>query len=284
MPTFTEKINEQMPSMTKSHKIVASHYLEGIDKYCFYTLDEVAHEIGVSTTTVLRFARILGYSGFTEMQKDIQEELLNKISLPERLSALQKSSDTMHDQLLISSMQSDIDDITKTMMSLDPNLLERAIKAINGARSIYVLGMRSSFALAHFMGSRLAQIRPHVHIIDAGGMLYPEEFSGASQEDLLIAFTFPRFSSITCNLLSYIKGKGIPVLMITAPDHPAIEKFADIILPCYISSISFKNSITAPIALINYIVAAVALEDKERSLQMVQEIEQFLNTGNYIQG
>ena len=281
MGAFSDKINVKLPSMTKSLRIVADYYLCNLNTLAFCTLDQTARNIGVSTTTVIRFARELNFSGFSEMQKEIQEELLNKMSLPERLDSLQHTVDK-ENHLLIDSMQTELNNITETFSGISSETLDSVVEKINSARIVYILGMRGSYALAHYMTSRLGQIRPHIRMIDSNGMLFPEEFCGYNENDLCIAFTFPRHSTTTINLLAWLKRKNIPIILFTTENNSSVKDYADIILPCHVSSVSFKNSIVAPIALINYISAATAVVGRSTAIETIKDTEDFLNLGYYV--
>jgi len=280
MSAFSIKITDCFDRLTRSQKTVANYYLENPDEIVFCTLEDIAMKIGVSTTTIIRFARILGYSGYSDMQKNIQTSLLEKVSLPERLTL---SSDTVpQDQLLMKTMQNDISDITATMTNISQSDLADAIKEISSARSVYILGMRSSFSLAHYMTSRLGQIRPNVRLIQSIGMIYPEELIGCNEQDICISFLFPRYSKTTANLILWLRKRGVRIILFTGQSISAISNYGDIFLPCSVGSISFKNSFAAPICLINYITTAITLLDHSRAVETLQEMEDFLNKGYYL--
>lgn len=278
---FIDKINNALSHMTKSQRSVASYYLLHLNEASLFTLETAAEKMQVSTTTVIRFARALGYTGFTQMQKDLQQNLLSKAGLPERLQELQSSSKE-NNKLLISSMQNDIDDITKTFDAIDSSQLDKVVNMINDARKVYILGLRSSFSLAHYLTSRLSQIRPDVRLVQTEGMLYPEDFSGANDKDLCITFLFPRYSNTTLKLLQWLKKKKTPVVLVTSTIYDDVAELGNIILPCSVTGVSFKNSFAGPIALINYIAAATAIVGHDRAMETIKDTESFLDMGDYI--
>ena len=150
------------------------------------------------------------------------------------------------------------------------------------AETVYILGLRSSFALAHYMTSRLAQIRPHVRLIEASGMLFPEDFGGCCPTDICISFLVPRYSKPTSNLLTWLRKKQIPVILFTSPEHDSVKQFSDMILPCQVTSISYKNSFVAPMALINYIAAGIAIRGNHEAMATIKDTEEFLSMGYYL--
>ena len=140
---FTSKVSAAYGKLTHSQKVVANYVDENYEDIAFSTLEELAEKIGVSTTTVIRFARALDYSGFSEMQDSIKKEIQTKGSLPDRLERAVVSSGN---DLLEEAFSTDIKNIQLTLAGLHADDLEKAIEMISGAKKIYVLGMRSSFS------------------------------------------------------------------------------------------------------------------------------------------
>ena len=280
MSDFSNKVAERFNDFTYSQKTVANYFIDNPDKFAFSTLDDVAMKIGVSTTTIIRFARMMGYNGYSDMQKEVQKGLVTKVSLPDRL--IKKSGTGTPDQLLMDTMQNDIADITTTMGKISHNDLSVSINEINNARNVYVLGMRSSFALAHYMTSRLGQLRPSVKLVQSVGMIFPEELIGCNEKDVCVAFLFPRYSKTTANLILWLRKRNVKVILFTGQNISDINNYGDIFLPCSVGGISFKNSYVAPMCLINYIAAAIAQLDHSRAVDTLKEMEDFLNKGYYL--
>lgn len=280
MSEFLDNISVKFDSLTYSQKTIASYFMDNLDTIAFYTLENIALEIGVSTTTIIRFARAMGYSGYSDMQKDVQSIVRNKVTLPERLSAA--TTHTKQDTLLADSFKNDISNINNTLKLLSENDLEKAIDTIINSQNTYIIGLRSSFALAHYTASRLGQIKENVRLLQSSGMTYPEEIVGAKPGDVCIAFLFPRYSKTAANIVTWLKKRGVTVILFTSQSHVAVDSYGDIILPCYINSFSFKNSFAAPICLINYIANALAFKDYERAMKTLKQTEEILSQGYYL--
>jgi len=279
MANFSSKVTDVLPSLTHSQRTVADYVLENMDAMAFATLDDAAMKIGVSTTTVIRFARSLGYSGYSDMQKDIQSQMMDKVSLPERLTNSRQRVSL--GKLLQETMNNDIANITETVNNLPEAALQGAVAEILRARHVYILGMRSSFALAHYTASRLGQIRPHTRLVQSAGMIFPEEMVGSGPEDVCIAFLFPRFSKTTANLIMWLRGMGVRVILFTSQNYVTVQSYGDIIIPCRVKGNSFKNSFTGPMCVINYLAATLAMECGD-SLATLQQTEEFLKKGYYL--
>lgn len=279
MNHFIEKINSFYENFTHSHTKIANYLIENMDNCAFSTLEELASQINVSTTTIIRFARVIGYSGYSEMQKDIQSNIQTKVALPERIHG---SCDITHNDMLKSSFSNDINNIQKTLSAQSDSDLKMATDFIINAKRVYVLGMRSSFTISYYMYSRLGEIKKSTRLIDSIGMMHPEEIVDATENDLCIAFFFPRYSKITATILSWFKTQHVKIILFTSMNTSAIEGYGDIILPCSISSISYKNSYTAVMCLCNYLIAAIAKDNYEESKELLEKTEKILNQGYYL--
>lgn len=279
MPDILQTLNDRYNNLTKSHRTVANYLRENLNEIAFCTLEEIADRIGVSTTTIIRFSRALGYNGYSDMQKHIQNSLQTKTSLPERLTALEQYPSNT---LLTESFQNDILNIQHTLEAQNNDDLQTVIQEVSSAPNVYVLGMRSSFAIAHYMASRLSEIRQNIHLIQSVGMLYPEEIVSAQEGDICIAYMFPRYSKLSTTILSWLKNEGVKIILFTSPNHSAVQGYGDIILPCAISSLSYKNSYAAPLCLSNYLIAAIVRENHEESQKTLAKTESILNQGFYL--
>lgn len=279
MANIMKNIENLYDEMTESHKKVAQYVIENLENIAFCTLDELANRVGVSTTTIIRFARSLGYSGYSDFLGDVQELMKAKVGLPERLSV---SLDHMkHDQLLIDSFNQDMSNIKTTLESLTPDKLNSAIDMIMAAHTVYIIGLRTSFSLAHYLATNLGQIRENIRLIQAVGLVYPEEALSANSNDLCIAFTFPRHSRVTLEVTRWVKNQGAKVIGITHNQLSPIAEFADITIPCETKGNAFKASLVAPLCLINYLVAAVAMKDKDEAIRVLSKTEELLRQGHY---
>jgi len=253
--------------------------MENMDTCAFDTLEDFSERVGVSTTTVIRFSRALGYSGYSELQKDIQSNIQNKVALPERL---RQSSQLTNNQLLQDSYLNDISNIQKTIEAQNDDDLDKCVEEICKARKVFVLGMRSSFAVSYYLASRLGEIKKGVRLIESIGMLYPEEIVDAEEGDICVAFLFPRYSKMTATVISWLRTQGVKIILFTSMNAAAVSGYGDIILPCAISSISYKNSYAAPICLANYLIAAIAKHNYEESKEVLAKTETILKQGYYL--
>ncbi|MDO5139964.1 MAG: MurR/RpiR family transcriptional regulator [Eubacteriales bacterium] len=276
MEKIIDRITRDFGTYTNSHKAVATYILANYDESAFMTLEQLSSSAGVSTTTVIRFARELGYDGYSSMQDALRIDLRTKVSLPERLDY---NISLPNDELLKQVLYTEINNIEQTFKSIDMKQVEKAVQLISSSDDVYIVGLRRSFSLASYTYSRLAQAREKVRLISSIGINYPEEIVNASEYDVCIAFLFPRYSQTTLSILNYFKTKGVGIILITSLNHIAIDKYADIILPCETSCISGKTSYVAPLSLINYMMALYIQENKATAREMLNKTEDVLSSG-----
>jgi DNA-binding MurR/RpiR family transcriptional regulator len=253
--------------------MVADYILQHMDSVPFCTLGDLADKIGVSTTTVIRFARSNGCEGYSEMQAVLQDELRRKVSLPSRLDSIHAIP---KDELLSHTMHNDISNIQRTMSSLSQDTLNDAVAAIAGAQNVYVLGMRTSYALAYYTSICLGQIRSNVRLVQANGLIYPEEVLGASAGDVCVAFLFPRYSKVTKTILEWMREQQVKVVLVTSTNCGAVEYLADWLIPCSVSGVSLKNSYAAPMCVINYLFASLTQNNREQTADMLKKAERLI--------
>lgn len=279
MSDFLTNLNQHFDSFTHSQKLTSNYLTDHMTEFAFSTLESLAEKIDVSTTTIIRFSRALGYKGFSEMQRDIQAELKQKESLPGRLADMPPISDN---HLLRAFFENDMKNIRKTLEVQRDEDLKKAVEIISGAKNIYVLGMRSSFAVAHYMASQLGEIKKHVNLIQSIGMIYPEEIVGAGEGDVCIAYLFPRYSKVAATMITWLREHGAKVILITSMNYGAVSGYGDVILPCAISSVTYKNSFAAPLCLTNYMIAALAKQNYEEAKEVLSRTESILAQGYYL--
>ena len=279
MMNLIKEIENTYDEMTESHKKVATYVVHNSQDAAFLTLEEMAERIGVSTTTIIRFARSLGFNGYTDFLEHVQKYIRAKVGLPERLHVAVDNMD--YDDLLLQTFNQDVSNIQATLQTLSSEKLAATIDMIMSAKTIYVIGLRSSFCMAHYFATALGQIRENVRLIEAVGATYPEEIISVKENDLCIAFSFPRNARVTLEVTRWMKSEGVKVIAVTNSVLSPMSEIADLLLPCEVKGVLFKASPAAPMSLINYIIASVATRDKEGAYNMLSKTEKLLRQGHY---
>ena len=279
MSDFIERVAEHFDELTKSHKDVANYFLYNLDKVAVNTLEELAGIVGVSTTTVIRFAKQMGYSGFTQLQKDAQNIVLNKEKGMRNGEGLE-NRDTDH--LLKEAFERDLRNIEGTMKSLKQEDLDQATKLLLEADNLYIMGMRMAFSVAYYCFASWGRMRKNIRLIHTTGMEYPEEMLSMKNGDVCIIFTFPRYVTSQVRLMQWMKKHGVRIILVTAGTYSVEREFSDIVLACRVKKASYQNSYAAPVCLVNYFTMAMAAKKYDEAAALLKNSEELLGPGFYI--
>ena len=250
-------IRTNMDGFSKRQRTIAHFILENYDKAAFMTASRLGKAISVSESTVVRFAAELGYEGYPEMQRALQEMIRNKLTSIQRIEV---SNDRIGDQDIMSMvMQSDIEKIRLTLEETDRTSFSRAVEAISSARRVYILGVRSASALANFMSFYFTFIFDNVVHVDTTSISEVfEQVMRIGPDDVLIGLSFPRYSKRTVKAMQYAKKQGATVIAITDSDVSPLANIADVSLFAKSDMASFVDSLVAPLSLVNALIVAVS--------------------------
>ena len=261
MSSLVTKIAKQVNQMTKSQKKVANYLLFNMDKLLFFTADELAKAANVSTATVVRFARELGFEGYTDMQKEARLRFHDKEDTPEDLLPfLSETNGTEY--ILEKSFQQDIQNLKLTFQSLPREELETACTLLKTSRRIYLVGMRISRTMATYAYINWGMLRKGVRLIHNEGLDYAEELAEINADDLLVAFWVPRYNRATYQMIGHAKRKGASVLVITNQSFNLSLEDGDYdaVLRCCMENTSYQSSFVAPVAVVNYLTRRLEQE------------------------
>lgn len=267
-------ISSNVTGFSKGHRKIAEYILSHYDKAAFMTASKLGDSVGVSESTVVRFAAELGYDGYPELQKALQEEMRTRLTAVQRIEVSLDHID--RDDVFSSVMLHDIERIRITLDETDPDEFNRAVSLIVGAEHVYITGIRSSAALASFLGYYFKLMLPNVTVIQTGSRseLY-EQLMHMTAEDVIIGISFPRYSRQTVNAISYAHDIGAKSVAITDVIDSPIAAKADTALLAKSDMVSFVDSLVAPLSLINALIAAVSIQKKElvsRNFAMLDRI------------
>ncbi len=257
---------------SKGQKIIAKYILNNYDKAAFMTAGKLGKIVGVSESTVVRFAADLGYDGYPSMRKALQEMIRNRLTSVQRIEVAKTMLDD--NDIVRSIIGSDIQNLQATMEVLEQDSFNKFIDSIVEAKSIYIVGMRTSTALASFLGLYLNLLRGNVNVIhDTAASEVYEQMIRIGQGDLLIAMSFPRYSSHTVDAVEFAKKMGAMTASITDGPASPLNGISDICLHAKSDMVSFLDSLVAPMSLINAIIVAVGVRNKENLSKTFTRLE-----------
>lgn len=255
-------IEEQYPKLSKSHKRIADYILNNYEKAAFLTAAKLGQETGISESTAVRFATQLGFEGYPEFQSNLQETIRGKLTSTQRMEVA--SIHIWEGDLLENVMMSDRQTIKDTLESVSREDFQGAAEAINQAKTIYILGVRSTAPLANFIYFYFKLIYDNVKLITAASSseMYEEIFK-ISDEDVCLALSFPRYSRQVIKTLRYVHSTGAKIIAITDSEQAPIAELSDYLLVAKNSMVSFVDSMVAPLSLIDALIVASARERRE---------------------
>lgn len=267
-----DDIQKQYPRLSKGQKLIAQYLISNYDKVAFMTASKLGEEVGVSESTVVRFANALGFSGYPKLQDALQELIKNKLTTVQRVEMNQEYSDDC--KILNKVLKSDIDNIRHTLDDLDEEIFQQASDKLLKARKIYILGMRSSFSIAQYLGFYLDIILDNVHIIrmDMGDAF--EQVVRVTEEDVVVAISFPRYSKKSYQVVDYAKGKGAHIISITDSLFAPIATISDTTLLVKSNMASFVDSLVPALSICNALVVSIGMKEKEDIKSYFDDLEQ----------
>lgn len=265
-------IGEQMPGLSKGHKLIANYILEHYDKAAFMTAQKLGQTVGVSESTVVRFASMLGFDGYPALQRSLQELMRNKLTAVQRIEV---TNDRLSgEDILKQVLTRDIDKIRLTLEETSKEDFTNAVRAIERCNTIYILGARSAEPLAKFLNYYFSLMFPHVKQLrnTTTGELF-EQLMRIDDKDVIIGISFPRYSRQTAHMLEYAKKQNAHVIAITDSEASPLAPFADDLLIARSDMNSFADSLVAPMSLINALIAALSISNAEKVRRSFERLE-----------
>ncbi|WP_346888511.1 MurR/RpiR family transcriptional regulator [Clostridium sp. UBA1056] len=265
-------IQTKFSRLSKGQKLIAEYILKHYDKAAFMTAAKLGASVGVSESTVVRFANQLGYEGYPELQKALQELIKNKLTTAQRIEL---SNDfIIPNNALKGVLKSDIENIRSTMEKINYEAFESTVNSILNSKKIYIVGLRSSAALADFLGFYLNLILDNVKIVSYGMSDIFEQMLTLGEGDCVIGIGFPRYAMRTVETLNYAKSRGADVIAITDSVLSPLATKADYVLIAESNMASFVDSLVAPLSVINALIIAVGLREKDKISKTFTDLEQ----------
>ncbi|MGH4122391.1 MAG: MurR/RpiR family transcriptional regulator [Clostridium sp.] len=264
-------IQVKFPRLSKGQKLIAEYILKHYDKAAFMTAAKLGSSVGVSESTVVRFANELGFSGYPKLQKSLQELIKNKLTTVQRIEL---SNDFItQENALKGVLKADMENIRATLEKINHKTFEDVVNSLFKAKKIYIIGLRSSSALAEFLGFYLNLILDNVKVVAYGVSDIFEQIINVSEEDVLIGIGFPRYATRTIEALAFAKSRNADVVAITDSLLSPLAAKADYTLIAQSNMASFVDSLVAPLSVINALIIAVGLREKEKISRTFSTLE-----------
>jgi len=258
--------------MSKSHKKIADYIYDHYDKAAFMTAAKLGEKVGVSESTVVRFASELGYDGYPQFQRVLCEFIKNKLTAVQRMEIT--STKFAEKDILSTVLSSDIEKLRQTIETVSVTDFSEAVNTIEKSKKIYIIGARTCFSIASFLGFYLNLLSYDVRLITTNSASETfEQIFDAGKQDTIIAISYPRYSRRTLNAVKYAHDKGSNVIAITDSELSPIYPYADHKIIARSDMSNFVDSLVAPLSIINAIIVALVMHNEEKIAQKFNALE-----------
>ncbi|MBQ8518536.1 MAG: MurR/RpiR family transcriptional regulator [Agathobacter sp.] len=267
------RINKKYSSMSKGQKLLATYITDNYDKAVFLTAAKMGDIVGVSESTVVRFAMCLDYKGYPEFQKALEELVRNKLNSVQRMEVTYGR--ISQSEILENVLQSDADKLKTTLEKIDHNAFELAVDTILTARNIYIVGIRSCAPLASFLSFYLNLMFDNVRLLhtNSSSEIF-EQMVRIGEEDVIIGISFPRYSMRTLKALEFANNRSAKVITITDSIHSPMNLYSSCNLIADSDMASIVDSLVAPLSVINALIVALCMKKQKEVAKTLTTLEE----------
>ncbi len=270
------KIKEKYDSMSKSHKAIANFIYDHYDQAVFMTAAKIGDELGISESTVVRFASYLEYAGYPEFQAALAQWVKDKLNAVQKMDA--KYGNRTQSEILTAVLNTDVDNVQETLHNLDPMAFDTAVNTILEAKNVYILGVRSCEPLADFLHFYLNMIRGNVVNLKTTSVTEIfEQMLRISDEDAFIGISFPRYSMRTLKAMEFARDRNAKVISITDSARSPMSLYSSCNLVAKSEMVSIVDSLVAPLSVINALVVALCMKRPDEVKQSLLTLEEAWN-------
>jgi len=272
MKLILGKIQEGYPNFSPAQRKLAEYLIQNLNEALLLNATQLAHQAQVSEASVTRFISRLGFTGFAEFKREIGQMVIQGDTTADKLVESEKTLDGSG-SIFKAILAGDIENIQATAGAITEADFQTAVDRLSAARSIYVLGLRSSHALAFHLAFNLRFFLHSIKLITPGTGDIPEQIVDAGKEDILVAISFKRYTREVIRITEKVKKKGIYVLGITDSPLSPVAQSADLFLTAKANIPTYIDSFTAPMSLLNALITAIALRKKKDALPALNRLE-----------
>ena len=270
---------ERKERLSKGHRLIADFILSNYGKAAYMTAAGIGEAVGVSESTVVRFALEIGFEGFPKFQKSLRELIKARLTSLERMEV--SDGRISEENVVRAVMQSDMEKLKITMEEFDHDAFNRALESLLSAHRVYILGVRSSAPLAGFLGFYFNLVFDNIRLVHTTSVSEMfEQIIQAGPDDVVVGITFPRYSTRTVKAMQFVRSQGARVIAITDNPESAPAQAADIALIARSDMVSFVDSLVAPLSVINALIVAVALRRREHLTRTLHRLEKIWDEYN----
>lgn len=273
---LSNRINESYSKLSKGQKLLAAYITDNYDKAVFLTAAKLGETVGVSESTVVRFAMHLGYKGYPEFQSALADQVRSKLNSVQRMEVTYGR--ISQSKILESVLKADADRIRSTLGRIDEQAFEMAVDTILSAKNIYIIGIRSCAPLAEFLSFYFTLMFEHVHLLrtNSSSEIF-EQMVRIGRDDVIIGISFPRYSMRTLKAMEFANNRSAKVITVTDSVHSPMNLYSSCNLFARSDMVSIVDSLVAPLSMINALVVAMCLKQPEEVKDNLKNLEEAWN-------
>ncbi len=265
-----KRINSTYSRMSKGQKLISEYIINNYEKAAYMTASQLGQTVGVSESTVVRFANLLEYDGYPKLLKAMRELVRAKLTTAQRIEL---STELNKSTILHSVLKADMNNIKATIDEIDSNVFDMVVEDIFKAEKVYIIGLRSAAPIAQFLAYYLNFILDNVKVVTYGFGDIFEQIMKVNKKDLVIGISFPRYSRRTIELLKFSKDEGATIVGLTDSKTSPLNNIAHHTLIARSDMASFVDSLVAPLSLINALIVSVGLKKQDEIYKSFNKLE-----------
>ena len=267
-----EQIRGKFPELSKSQKKISHYIIENLDVAAFFTAAKIGKAVGVSESTVVRFAMTMGFEGFPEFSQELASCVRNRLN---PINKIDIESNMTQSKIVENVLQGDADKIVSTLKELDPDAFNMAVDMISNARKVYIVGVRSAGPLAQFLAFYLRMVIDDVvHVTTSSASEIFEQMLHVSEEDVVIGISFPRYSMRTLKAMEFANNRNAQVIAITDSVHSPMNLYSSCNLFARSDMASIVDSLVAPMSLINALIVAICVKNSKKAVSNLETLNE----------
>ena len=271
---LSNRINESYSKLSKGQKLLAAYITDNYDKAVFLTAAKLGETVGVSESTVVRFAMHLGYKGYPEFQSALADQVRSKLNSVQRMEVTYGR--ISQSKILESVLKADADRIRSTLGRIDEQAFEMAVDTILSAKNIYIIGIRSCAPLAEFLSFYFTLMFEHVHLLrtNSSSEIF-EQMVRIGRDDVIIGISFPRYSMRTLKAMEFANNRSAKVITVTDSVHSPMNLSSSCNLIADSDMASIVDSLVAPLSVINALIVALCMKKQDEvagTLEMLEDV------------
>ena len=250
-----EYLEINFETLTNTQKHLTNYLISNISNVAFLTADEIAEKVNTTPSSVVRFAKQIGYNGYPELQKDLRNLIIDKISVVEELETNKKFDFSKAETAINLSLKKDLSNLNGLIKEINENSIKKVVNMIISSQKKYIIDNRSALSLGHFFFFKLKKMVSDVFLLSNFDDGIFDMLRELNPEDVILAISFPRFTKLTINFAQYAKKGGVKLISITDKKTSPLYKISNVCLFCPYESSAFFNSNVAAMALLNAILS-----------------------------